>query len=63
MTKIDSNKVKKRVILSAVIIAAVVIIGVLLANPVISFVTAIQSSNMTVNERDRGIVCRTIAKD
>jgi uncharacterized membrane protein YkoI len=55
MTKIDSNKVKKRVILSAVIIAAVVILGVLLANPVISFVTAIQSSNMTVNERERGI--------
>jgi hypothetical protein len=55
MTKIDSNKVKKRVILSAVIIAAVVILGVLLANPVISFVTAIQSSNMTVNERERGL--------
>jgi hypothetical protein len=43
------------VILSAVIIAAVVILGVLLANPVISFVTAIQSSNMTVNERERGL--------
>ena len=54
MTKIDSNKVKKRVILSAVIISAVVIIGVLFANPVISFVTAIQSSNMTVNERGGG---------
>jgi hypothetical protein len=55
MTKIDLNKVKKSVILSAVIIAAGVIIGVLLANPVISFVTAIQSSNMTVNERGGGI--------
>ncbi len=54
MTKIDSNKVKKRVILSAVILSAVVIIGVLLANSVISFVTAIQSSNMTVNERGGG---------
>lgn len=55
MTKIDSNKVKKRVILSGVIIAAVVITGVLLANPVISFVTAIQSSNTTVNERGGGL--------
>jgi hypothetical protein len=54
MTKIDLNKVKKRVILSAVIIAAGVIIGVLLANPVISFVTAIQSSNMTLNESGWG---------
>ena len=51
MTKINSNKVKNRVILSVVIIAAVVITGVLLANPLISFVTAIQSSNLTANER------------
>ena len=50
MTKINSNKVKNRVILPVVIIAAVVITGVLLANPVISFVTAIQSSNLTANE-------------
>ena len=55
MTKIDSNKVKKRVILPVVIIAAVVITGVLLANPVISFVTALQSSNMTANERGGGM--------
>jgi hypothetical protein len=55
MTKIDSNKARKSVILPAVIIAAVVIIGVLLTNPVISFVTAIQSSNMTVNERHWGM--------
>ena len=54
MTKIDLNKVKKRVILSAVIIAAVVILGVLSANPVISFVTAIQSSNITLNESGWG---------
>ena len=51
MTKINSNKVKNRVILPVVIIAVVVITGVLLANPVISFVTAIQSSNLTANER------------
>ncbi len=51
MTKINSYKVKNKVILSVVIIAAVVITGVFLANPVISFVTAIQSSNMTSNER------------
>lgn len=51
MTKINSNKVKNKVILPVVIIAAVVITGVLLANPVISFVTALQSSNMTSNER------------
>lgn len=50
MTKINSNKVKNKAILPVVIIAAVVITGVLLANPVISFVTAIQSSNMTSNE-------------
>ena len=55
MTKIDSIKVKKRVILPAVIITAVVIIGVFLTNPITSFVTAIQSSNMTVNEREGGI--------
>lgn len=53
LTKTNSNKVKNRVILSVVIITAVVITGVFLASPVISFVTAIQSSNMTTN--DRGI--------
>lgn len=51
MTKTNSSKVKNRVILPVVIIAAVIIMGVFLTNPVISFVTAIQSSNMTTNER------------
>jgi uncharacterized membrane protein YkoI len=51
MTKINSNKLKNRVILPVVIIAAVAITGVFLANPVISFVTAIQASNMTSNEK------------
>ncbi len=51
MTKTNSSKVKNRVILPVVIIAAVIITGVFLTNPVISFVTAIQSSNMTTNER------------
>ena len=50
MTKINSNKAKNKVILPVVIIAAVIITGVFLASPVISFVTAIQSSNMTTNE-------------
>ena len=50
MTKINSNKAKNRVILPVVIIAVVVITGVFLASPVISFVTAIQSSNLTANE-------------
>ena len=61
MTKIDSIKVKKRVILPAVIITAVVIIGVFLTNPITSFVTAIQSSNMTVNEREGGIFIQDVA--
>ncbi|WP_458744411.1 hypothetical protein [Candidatus Nitrosocosmicus sp. T] len=55
MTKINSNKVKKRLILPVVIIAAVVITGALLVNPAISFVTAIQSSNKTTNERGEGM--------
>ena len=37
-------------ILSAILITVVVVTGVFLANAVISFVTAIQSSNMTINE-------------
>ncbi len=51
MTKTNSNKLKNRVILPVVIIAVVVITAVFLANPVISFVTAIQSSNITTNEK------------
>lgn len=51
MTKLNSNKSKNKLILPVVIITAVAITGVFLANPVISFVTAIQSSNMTSNER------------
>ena len=51
MTKIKSNKVKNKVILPVVIIAAVIITGVYLASPIVTFVTAIQSSNMTANER------------
>ena len=50
MTKINSNKAKNKVILPVVIIAAVIITWIFLASPVISFVTAIQSSNMTTNE-------------
>ena len=50
MTNTNSNKVKNRMILPVVIIAVVVITGILLVNPVISFVTAIQLSNMTTNE-------------
>lgn len=50
MTKTDSNKVKNRVILSVVLITAVIFTGVFLASPVISFVTAIKSSNMTIKE-------------
>ncbi|HYF99926.1 MAG TPA: hypothetical protein VD815_07530 [Candidatus Saccharimonadales bacterium] len=46
MTKINSNK-KNKVILPVVILAGAIISGVLLANPVISFVTANQPSNMT----------------
>ena len=50
MTSTNSNRVKNKVILSAILITAVVVTGVFLASPVISFVTAIQSSNMTTNE-------------
>jgi len=50
MTSTNSNRVKNKVILSAILITAVVVTGVFLASPVISFVTAIQSSNMTINE-------------
>lgn len=52
MTKTNSNKIKtkNRVILSVVIMTAVVITGVFLASPIVSFVTAIQSSNMTAKE-------------
>lgn len=50
MTRSNSNRVKSKVIVSAILITAVVVTGVFLANPVISFVTAIQSSNMTINE-------------
>ena len=50
MIRKDSNGVKNMVILSTILITAVVVTGVFLAGPVISFVTAIQSSNMTINE-------------
>ena len=53
MTKINSNKVKNRVILPVVIIAVVVITAVMKANQVISFVTDIQSKNITQNERSK----------
>lgn len=52
MTKINSNKLRNRVILPVVIIAAVAIAGVFLANPVISIVTALQASNMSLNESE-----------
>ena len=39
-------------ILYVIIIAVVVITGVFLTSPVISFVTALQSSNMTTNESE-----------
>ena len=50
MTKTNSNKIKNRMILSIVIITMIVITGVFLANPLVSFVTAIQSSNMAATE-------------
>src|SRR3712207_5255350 len=53
MTKINSNKSKNKVILPVVIIATIAITGVFLANPVISFVTALQESNVTSNEGAR----------
>ena len=52
MTKINSNKLRNRVILPVVIIAAVAIAGVFLANPVISIVTAFQASNMSSHETE-----------
>jgi hypothetical protein len=52
MTKINSNKSKNKVILPLVIIAAIVVTGIYLANPVISLVTALQASNVTLNERE-----------
>src|SRR6476619_5781623 len=50
MTRTNSNRVKNKVIISAILITTVVVTGVFLPSPVISFVTAIQSSNMTINE-------------
>ena len=52
MTKINSNRAKNKMILYVVIITTVIIMGVFLTSPVISFVTAIQSSNMTTNESE-----------
>ncbi len=52
MTKINSNRAKNKMILYVVIIATVIIMGVFLTSPVITFVTALQSSNMTTNESE-----------
>ena len=52
MTKINSNRAKNKMKLYVVIIATVIIMGVFLTSPVITFVTAIQSSNMTTNESE-----------
>jgi hypothetical protein len=47
MTKSDSSDAKNRLILPVGIITSIVISGFFLANPVMSFVTPIQSPNTT----------------
>lgn len=56
MSKSNSDKSKTNVILPVLIITAVTITGVILANPLISFVSALQKSYVSSIEREGDLV-------